>query len=163
DMPDLIRRATGIDLPYQVLSSDEWVASRLLADKYRDRRVFLAGGACHLHPPFGGYGMNMGVAVGVVLGWNSAGVLQGWGGQRLRGLAGDRRRRHFARAPRLPQFHSLRAPGLAGAACLAARRVLALRPLRPGLHVAGDARLGRGGDPAREGCRAGRPRPTERG
>ena len=31
---DLIRRSTGIDLPYEILSSDEWVASRLLADRY---------------------------------------------------------------------------------------------------------------------------------
>ena len=54
DAPSLIRKSTGIDLPYEVLSSDEWVASRLLADRYRDRRVFLAGDACHLHPPFGG-------------------------------------------------------------------------------------------------------------
>ena len=46
--PDWIRKATGIDLPYEILSSDEWVASRLLADRYRDRRVFLAGDACHL-------------------------------------------------------------------------------------------------------------------
>lgn len=83
DAPELIRRATGIDLPYEVLSSDEWVASRLLADRYRDRRVFLAGDACHLHPPFGGYGMNMGVADGVDLGWKLAAVLQGWGGARL--------------------------------------------------------------------------------
>ena len=83
DAPDLIRRATGIDLPYEVLSSDEWVASRLLADRYRDRRVFLAGDACHLHPPFGGYGMNMGVADGVDLGWKLAAVLQGWGGPKL--------------------------------------------------------------------------------
>jgi hypothetical protein len=81
--PDLIRKATGIDLPYEVLSSDEWVASRLLANTYRDRRVFLAGDACHLHPPFGGYGMNMGVADGVDLGWKLAAVLQGWGGAQL--------------------------------------------------------------------------------
>lgn len=81
--PELIRRATGIDLPYEVLSTDEWVASRLVADRYRDRRVFLAGDACHLHPPFGGYGMNMGVADGVDLGWKLAAVLQGWGGARL--------------------------------------------------------------------------------
>ena len=80
EAPDLIRRATGIDLPYEVLSSDEWVASRLIADRYRDRRIFLAGDACHLHPPFGGYGMNMGVADGVDLGWKIAAVLQGWGG-----------------------------------------------------------------------------------
>lgn len=83
DAPALIRRATGIDLPYEVLSSDEWVASKLLADRYRKGRVFLAGDACHLHPPFGGYGMNMGVADGVDLGWKLAAVLQGWGGALL--------------------------------------------------------------------------------
>jgi len=83
DAPDLIRKSTGIDLPYEVLTCDEWVASRLLADRYRDRRVFLAGDACHLHPPFGGYGMNMGVADGVDLGWKIAAVLQGWGGSKL--------------------------------------------------------------------------------
>lgn len=80
---DLIRRSTGLDLPYEILSSDEWVASRLLADKYRDGRVFLAGDACHLHPPFGGFGMNMGIADGVDLGWKLAAMLQGWGGPGL--------------------------------------------------------------------------------
>ena len=79
----LIRTATGIDLPYEVLSTDEWVASRFIADKYRDRRIFLAGDACHLHPPFGGYGMNMGVSDAVDLGWKLAAVLQGWGGEGL--------------------------------------------------------------------------------
>jgi 2-polyprenyl-6-methoxyphenol hydroxylase-like FAD-dependent oxidoreductase len=83
DAPALIRKSTGIDLPYEVLSTDEWVASRFLSDSYRDRRVFLAGDACHLHPPFGGYGMNMGVADGVDLGWKIAAVLQGWGGETL--------------------------------------------------------------------------------
>ena len=83
DVRALIHRSTGIDLPYEVLSSDEWVASRLLGDRYRDRRVFLAGDACHLHPPFGGYGMNMGIADGVDLGWKLAAVLQGWGGETL--------------------------------------------------------------------------------
>lgn len=82
-VPALIRKATGIALDYEVLSSDEWTASRLIADRYRDRRVFLAGDACHLHPPFGGYGMNMGVADGVDLGWKLAAVLQGWGGPKL--------------------------------------------------------------------------------
>ena len=79
----LIARATGIDLPYQVLSSDEWVASKLLGDRYRKGRVFLAGDACHLHPPFGGYGMNMGIADSVDLGWKLAAVLQGWAGPGL--------------------------------------------------------------------------------
>lgn len=91
---DLIKRSTGIDLPYEILSSDEWVASRLIADRYSDGRVFLAGDACHLHPPFGGFGMNMGIADGVDLGWKLAAVLQGWGGADL--LASYEVERRFA-------------------------------------------------------------------
>jgi 2-polyprenyl-6-methoxyphenol hydroxylase-like FAD-dependent oxidoreductase len=81
--PDYIRKATGIDLPYEILSADEWVASELLATHYRDRRVFIAGDAAHLHPPFGGFGMNMGIGDAVDLGWKLAAVLQGWGGAGL--------------------------------------------------------------------------------
>ena len=80
---ELIKKSTGIHLPYEVLSSDEWIASRLIANKYQDKRIFLAGDACHLHPPFGGYGMNMGIADGVDLGWKIAAHLQGWGGPHL--------------------------------------------------------------------------------
>jgi 2-polyprenyl-6-methoxyphenol hydroxylase-like FAD-dependent oxidoreductase len=80
---EFIRAATGIDLPYEILSTDEWVASRLIANKYRDGRAFLVGDACHLHPPFGGYGMNMGIADSVDLGWKIAAMLQGWGGSGL--------------------------------------------------------------------------------
>ena len=83
DAVALIRKATGIDLPYEILSSDEWVASRFIADRYCDGPVFLIGDACHLHPPFGGYGMNMGVSDSVDLGWKLAAVLQGWGGATL--------------------------------------------------------------------------------
>ena len=78
-----IKQSTGIDLPYEILSSDEWVASRFLADRYRRGRVFLTGDACHLHPPFGGFGMNMGIADSVDLGWKIAAVLAGWGGPAL--------------------------------------------------------------------------------
>jgi 2-polyprenyl-6-methoxyphenol hydroxylase-like FAD-dependent oxidoreductase len=79
----LIARALGVDREFEILSSDEWTASRLIADRYRDRNVFLAGDACHLHPPFGGYGMNMGIADAVDLGWKIAATLAGWGGERL--------------------------------------------------------------------------------
>lgn len=81
--PAMIRRATGIDLPVQVISSDQWHAASLVADRYRHRRVFLVGDACHVHPPFGGYGMNMGFADSVDLGWKIAACLQGWGGAGL--------------------------------------------------------------------------------
>ena len=79
----LIRERTGIDLPYEILSADAWTASELIADRYADRRIILAGDACHLHPPAGGYGMNMGVGDGVDLGWKVAATLQGWGGPDL--------------------------------------------------------------------------------
>jgi 2-polyprenyl-6-methoxyphenol hydroxylase-like FAD-dependent oxidoreductase len=79
----IIRDRTGIDLPYKILSADSWTASELLADRYIDRRIILAGDACHLHPPAGGYGMNMGIGDGVDLGWKIAATLQGWGGAAL--------------------------------------------------------------------------------
>ena len=80
---DYIHRATGLTLPIEILSADEWIASRLLAERYRESRAFLVGDACHLHPPFGGYGMNMGIGDSVDLGWKLAAVLQGWGGEAL--------------------------------------------------------------------------------
>src|SRR5262249_42008433 len=46
-------------------------------------RVLLVGDACHLHPPFGGFGMNMGIADSVDLGWKIAAYLQGWGTRAL--------------------------------------------------------------------------------
>jgi 2-polyprenyl-6-methoxyphenol hydroxylase-like FAD-dependent oxidoreductase len=79
----LIRERTGIDLPFEILNADSWTASELLADRYADRRIILAGDACHLHPPAGGYGMNMGVGDGIDLGWKIAATLQGWGGAEL--------------------------------------------------------------------------------
>ena len=78
-----VPKRTGVDLPYEVLSADTWTAHEMLADKYAVGRIFLAGDACHLHPPAGGYGMNMGVGDGVDLGWKIAATLQGWGGPEL--------------------------------------------------------------------------------
>jgi 2-polyprenyl-6-methoxyphenol hydroxylase-like FAD-dependent oxidoreductase len=78
-----ITRTTGIEGAYEILSADDWTASGLLADRYAKGRIFLAGDACHLHSPFGGYGMNMGVGDAVDLGWKIAATLQGWGGPGL--------------------------------------------------------------------------------
>jgi 2-polyprenyl-6-methoxyphenol hydroxylase-like FAD-dependent oxidoreductase len=84
DPRDLIRRGTGFaDLEIEIVGTDLWVAHRLVADRYSDGRVFLAGDACHLHPPFGGFGMNMGIGDAVDLGWKIAARLGGWGGEDL--------------------------------------------------------------------------------
>jgi 2-polyprenyl-6-methoxyphenol hydroxylase-like FAD-dependent oxidoreductase len=78
DVVRLIQTAIGRPLDVGIMTADFWAAHRLIADKYQDRRIFLAGDACHLHPPFGGYGMNLGVGDAVDLGWKLAGVLEGW-------------------------------------------------------------------------------------
>ncbi len=84
DAVDLVRRGTGIaDLDVEIVGTDLWTASRLIADRYSDGRVFLAGDSCHLHPPFGGFGMNMGIGDAVDLGWKLAACLEGWGGKDL--------------------------------------------------------------------------------
>ena len=88
----LIRERTGVDLPYEILSADAWFANELLADRYVEGRIILAGDACHLHPPAGGYGMNMGIGDAVDLGWKLAATLQGWGGANLVASYGAERR-----------------------------------------------------------------------
>ena len=83
DPVELIRQALGFDADIDILTRDEWTAHQLIATKYRVGPVFLAGDACHLHPPFGGFGMNMGIGDALDLGWKLAATLSGWGGAGL--------------------------------------------------------------------------------
>ncbi len=78
-----IRLAYGREVDAEILSVDPWAAHRLLASHYRSGRIFLAGDACHVHPPYGGYGMNTGLADAVDIGWKLAAVLHGWGDEGL--------------------------------------------------------------------------------
>ncbi|ACQ78680.1 monooxygenase FAD-binding [Beutenbergia cavernae DSM 12333] len=48
-----------------------------LADAYRRGRVFIAGDAAHVFPPFGGQGMNLGIQDAVNLAWRLATVARG--------------------------------------------------------------------------------------
>ena len=79
----IIDGATGVSVDATVLSTDPWTAHMQLVDRARDRRVFLAGDAAHLNPPFGGHGLNTGLSDAVDLGWKLAAVLDGWAGPRL--------------------------------------------------------------------------------
>ena len=93
DPVHLIRTGTGLaGLPIEIIRNDPWTAHSLVADRYADGRAFLAGDACHLHPPFGGFGMNMGIGDAVDLGWKLAATLQGWGGPALLGTYQTERR-----------------------------------------------------------------------
>jgi hypothetical protein len=78
-----IFKSVGREVAYEIVAVDRWSGHRLIADRYRDRRIVLAGDACHLHPPFGGFGMNMGIGDAVDLGWKLAAVLRHWSGPLL--------------------------------------------------------------------------------
>jgi 2-polyprenyl-6-methoxyphenol hydroxylase-like FAD-dependent oxidoreductase len=80
DRDRCIRQILGVgpEFDYQVLSQEDWIGRRLLADKFCDRRVFICGDAAHIWVPFGGYGMNAGIADAMNLSWMLAGVLHGW-------------------------------------------------------------------------------------
>ena len=83
DRDQSIRNILGVDadFQYEVLSKEDWVARRLVADKFREGRVFICGDAAHLWVPMAGYGMNAGIADAMNLSWTLAAYLNGWAGQ----------------------------------------------------------------------------------
>ena len=76
----VIRSILGVgpNFEYELLSSEDWIARRLVASKFRDRRVFICGDAAHVWMPLGGFGMSAGIADAANLAWKLAGVLHGW-------------------------------------------------------------------------------------
>jgi hypothetical protein len=78
-----IRNAFGFDFDYEVLGQERWTARAMVADSYRDRRVFLCGDAAHIWIPMGGFGMNAGVEDAVNLSWKLWANLSGWAGSAL--------------------------------------------------------------------------------
>jgi 2-polyprenyl-6-methoxyphenol hydroxylase-like FAD-dependent oxidoreductase len=79
----IIDAAAGVPAGATVLSTDPWTARMQIVDRMRQGRVFLAGDAAHLNPPFGGHGLNTGLSDAVDLGWKIAATLDGWGGPGL--------------------------------------------------------------------------------
>lgn len=76
-------RAIGEPFEYSVIDRSRWTPKAMIADRWRDGNVFLAGDAAHVWVPMGGFGMNAGVADAVSLSWRLAAVLGGWGGDAL--------------------------------------------------------------------------------
>jgi 2-polyprenyl-6-methoxyphenol hydroxylase-like FAD-dependent oxidoreductase len=80
-----IRNILGVgdDFEYEVISKEDWVGRRLVATRFRDRNVFIAGDAAHLWVPYAGYGMNAGIADALNLSWLLGARLQGWGDEAI--------------------------------------------------------------------------------
>ncbi len=80
DRDSCIRTILGVGagFRYDVISKEDWVGRRLIADKFRDRCAFIAGDAAHIWVPYAGYGMNAGIADAMNLSWLLAAHLNGW-------------------------------------------------------------------------------------
>ena len=83
DFPRLIHEAAGAEFDVEFQHIGFWDLRFAVADSYGEGRMFIAGDAAHSHPPYGGYGVNLGLEDARNLGWKLAAVLQGWGGARL--------------------------------------------------------------------------------
>lgn len=70
----------GPEFHYEFIHKEDWIGRRLVVDKMREGRVFLAGDSAHIWVPYAGYGMNAGIADAVDLAWLLSAVVQGWGG-----------------------------------------------------------------------------------
>jgi 3-(3-hydroxy-phenyl)propionate hydroxylase len=66
----------GVD-QLQIMRVAEYTFRAQVADRWRDRQVFLLGDAAHLTPPFIGQGMGAGMRDAMNLAWKLAGVLRG--------------------------------------------------------------------------------------
>ena len=75
-----IRNILGVgpDFEYEVISKEDWIGRRLVADRFQNGRVFICGDAAHLWIPHAGYGMNAGIADAAGLAWMLAAVIEGW-------------------------------------------------------------------------------------
>jgi hypothetical protein len=83
DFLGLLHAAAGFEFGAEFDHVGFWDLRIQVAKQYRVGRVFIAGDACHSHPPYGGFGLNSGLEDVANLGWKLAAALQGWGGEGL--------------------------------------------------------------------------------
>jgi 2-polyprenyl-6-methoxyphenol hydroxylase-like FAD-dependent oxidoreductase len=83
DFRPVIQDLIGFPCDFEIRHVIPWRHHLLVAERYREGRVVLAGDAVHLVIPTGGLGMNTGVGDAFDLSWKLAGTIQGWGGPGL--------------------------------------------------------------------------------
>jgi len=74
-----LRQVSGTDVTIStVFASTRFTDNARQATTYRSGRVLIAGDAAHVHSPFGGQGMNLGLGDAMNIGWKLASVIKGW-------------------------------------------------------------------------------------
>ncbi|MDP9607673.1 UNVERIFIED_ORG: 2-polyprenyl-6-methoxyphenol hydroxylase-like FAD-dependent oxidoreductase [Variovorax paradoxus] len=78
DARRVFAEAIGAEVPMEILSMGTWLAGHaLVARRFQQGRVFIAGDAAHLFTPTGGLGYNTAVEDAVNLAWKLASVVRG--------------------------------------------------------------------------------------
>jgi 2-polyprenyl-6-methoxyphenol hydroxylase-like FAD-dependent oxidoreductase len=78
EIEEVLRRVSGADVRVKALESgSRWTDNTRLVDTYRQGRVLLAGDAAHIHTPFGGQGLSLGLVDAANLGWKLAAIIRG--------------------------------------------------------------------------------------
>jgi len=83
DFSHLLHAAVGVTFEFKLNYSGFWDLRFTHATDYRSARVLIAGDAAHSHPPYGGYGVNIGFEDARNLAWKLAAIYHGWGTDRL--------------------------------------------------------------------------------
>jgi 2-polyprenyl-6-methoxyphenol hydroxylase-like FAD-dependent oxidoreductase len=74
----MFQAAVGAPIRAEILSAGSWIAGyALVAERFQQDRVFIAGDAAHLFTPAGGLGYNTAIEDAVNLGWKLAAVIRG--------------------------------------------------------------------------------------
>ena len=81
---ELVHAGLGTDeIDVEIDDVMRWQAMADVAERFQDGRIFLAGDAAHVMPPYGGYGGNTGIQDAHNLAWKLALTLQGRAGPEL--------------------------------------------------------------------------------
>ncbi|BCY10518.1 FAD-dependent monooxygenase [Actinoplanes sp. L3-i22] len=79
ELEGAIRRVTGVGVTVTGISSvTRFTDNARQVTDYRSGRVLLAGDAAHVHSPFGGQGINLGLGDAMNLGWKLGATVRGW-------------------------------------------------------------------------------------
>ncbi|MFB8000815.1 FAD-dependent oxidoreductase [Nocardia sp. NPDC056000] len=79
ELEESFRKVTGVEVHItKVISATRFTDNTRQVPDYRKGRVLLAGDAAHVHSPFGGQGLNLGIGDALNLGWKLAAVVRGW-------------------------------------------------------------------------------------
>lgn len=83
ELVQLLHSAVGAKFKFNLNYSGYWDLRFTQATNYRSGRLLVAGDAAHSHPPYGGYGVNIGFEDARNLAWKLAAIHHNWGTDRL--------------------------------------------------------------------------------